>query len=291
MTSSSSYQDGVDPTRLLALIGSNIQKVHKNVSLMQRNIALLGTDQDTERVREEITQTGHTSKELVANANMMLKQLTLHVQNSPTVTAEQKQQRVQTVRPHRQLTVAGTSTQRPDCRDEQSAVGAACRRRQGEGVHCEGARTAAGRRAGESVRHGRRQWATDVRSVRLLCSTSTTSYNCSIPAMARTQIQTQVDMATMREREQAVQQLETDIVDLNHIFKDLAVMVHEQGDMVDSIADNVERASVQVEAGASQISQALVYQVCLTNSQLTIIRSVRRARRSCAWPCSSRWSS
>ncbi len=44
-------------------------------------------------------------------------------------------------------------------------------------------------------------------------------------------------------------------------LQDLAVMVHEQGDMVDSIADNVERASVHVEAGGTQIAQALNYQV------------------------------
>jgi hypothetical protein len=32
----------------------------------------------------------------------------------------------------------------------------------------------------------------------------------------------------LRERERAIQQLESDIVDVNTIFKDLATLVHEQ---------------------------------------------------------------
>ena len=39
-------------------------------------------------------------------------------------------------------------------------------------------------------------------------------------------------------------------------------MVHTQGDMVDSIEGNVEQAATQVEAGSSQVQQALQYQVC-----------------------------
>ena len=39
----------------------------------------------------------------------------------------------------------------------------------------------------------------------------------------------------LQERERSIRQLESDIVDVNTIFKDLATMVHEQGEMVDSI--------------------------------------------------------
>lgn len=39
-----------------------------------------------------------------------------------------------------------------------------------------------------------------------------------------------------------IRQLESDIVDVNKIFKDLACMVHDQGSLVDSIEENVEHS-------------------------------------------------
>ena len=46
---------------------------------------------------------------------------------------------------------------------------------------------------------------------------------------------------------QALQQLEQDIGDVNQIFAELARIVHEQGDVVDSIEANVENAQIHVE--------------------------------------------
>ncbi len=60
----------------------------------------------------------------------------------------------------------------------------------------------------------------------------------------------------MQEREQQIRQLESDILDINEIFKDLGTLVHEQGEMIDNIEDNVEQAYNQVEAGNEQLSQA-----------------------------------
>ena len=67
----------------------------------------------------------------------------------------------------------------------------------------------------------------------------------------------------LEQREQSMRQLESDIVDVNTIFKvsvlpsvsrlwgifgsqDLATMVHEQGEIVDSIEQNIESTTVQV---------------------------------------------
>ncbi len=41
-----------------------------------------------------------------------------------------------------------------------------------------------------------------------------------------------VDLAIVQEREQGIRQLETDILDINSIFRDLATMVHEQGEVI-----------------------------------------------------------
>lgn len=72
----------------------------------------------------------------------------------------------------------------------------------------------------------------------------------------------------MRQREQAIRQLESDILDVNQIFKDLATMVHDQGDIVDSIEACVESAHIQVEEGTRELSQAHTYQVIYFSSYL-----------------------
>lgn len=56
-----------------------------------------------------------------------------------------------------------------------------------------------------------------------------------------------------------MRQLESDIVDVNTIFKDLATMVHEQGEMVDSIEANVESTHIRVSEGTDHLRQAETY--------------------------------
>jgi t-SNARE complex subunit (syntaxin) len=46
---------------------------------------------------------------------------------------------------------------------------------------------------------------------------------------------------------------------VNTIFKDLATLVHDQGEMIDSIEANVESTHVRVQEGAEQLRQAETY--------------------------------
>ncbi|GCB66787.1 hypothetical protein scyTo_0012056 [Scyliorhinus torazame] len=52
----------------------------------------------------------------------------------------------------------------------------------------------------------------------------------------------------------------SDILDINEIFKDLGMMIHEQGDLVDSIEANVETAEVHVQQANQQLGRAADYQ-------------------------------
>jgi t-SNARE complex subunit (syntaxin) len=69
-----------------------------------------------------------------------------------------------------------------------------------------------------------------------------------------------VELELLRERQEALSRLEADITDVNQIFKDLGMLVHEQGDMIDSIEANVESASVNIEQGTEQLRQASNHQ-------------------------------
>merc|ERR1712059_186953 len=73
-------------------------------------------------------------------------------------------------------------------------------------------------------------------------------------------LEEEANLEQLHERERAVTQLEADIGDVNQIFKDLAAMVHDQGEMVDSIEANVETASIRVSEGGDQLRQAERYQ-------------------------------
>ncbi|CAG2101509.1 unnamed protein product, partial [Medioppia subpectinata] len=74
------------------------------------------------------------------------------------------------------------------------------------------------------------------------------------------QMEEECDIELLRDREQAIRKIESDIVEVNQIFKDLATMVHEQGEVIDSIEANVETASIQVHEGTAQLSKARDYQ-------------------------------
>lgn len=43
---------------------------------------------------------------------------------------------------------------------------------------------------------------------------------------------TEDDLRLIQERESSIRQLEADIMDINEIFKDLGMMIHEQGDVI-----------------------------------------------------------
>merc|ERR1712037_1014013 len=79
---------------------------------------------------------------------------------------------------------------------------------------------------------------------------------------SRTQLMIEEEerIGQLEQREQSMRQLESDIVDVNTIFKDLATMVHEQGEIVDSIEQNIESTTVQVTTGTEQLRQAADWQ-------------------------------
>uniref|UniRef100_A0A8C4QH92 Syntaxin 7-like n=1 Tax=Eptatretus burgeri TaxID=7764 RepID=A0A8C4QH92_EPTBU len=68
------------------------------------------------------------------------------------------------------------------------------------------------------------------------------------------------DLEELKEREGAIMQLEADIVDVNQIFKDLGTMIHEQGDIIDSIEANVETAETSVQQANRELRAASRHQ-------------------------------
>ena len=79
-----------------------------------------------------------------------------------------------------------------------------------------------------------------------------------------------------------IMNLEQNIRELHEMFYDLAVLVEEQGEMIDRIEHNVENAAVHVDRGRKEIRTAVQYKkknrrlrccicVCVTSILLAII--------------------
>uniref|UniRef100_A0A1B6G005 t-SNARE coiled-coil homology domain-containing protein n=1 Tax=Cuerna arida TaxID=1464854 RepID=A0A1B6G005_9HEMI len=73
------------------------------------------------------------------------------------------------------------------------------------------------------------------------------------------QMQDDLDLQMLQQQEQSIQELEKNISEVNDIFKELAVMVHDQGEIVDSIEASVEKTEVFVGRGASELREAAQY--------------------------------
>jgi len=62
--------------------------------------------------------------------------------------------------------------------------------------------------------------------------------------------------AIIEEREQGIKEIQHQISEVNEIFKDLAVLVHEQGVMIDDISSNIESSHTATTQASSQLHKA-----------------------------------
>ncbi|KAL7597072.1 syntaxin-22 [Lactuca sativa] len=75
--------------------------------------------------------------------------------------------------------------------------------------------------------------------------------------------------AIIEEREQGIQEIQNQIGEVNEIFKDLAVLVHEQGAMIDDIGSNIENSHAATAQARIQLSKASKTQKA--NSSMTCL--------------------
>ncbi|RVX06908.1 Syntaxin-21 [Vitis vinifera] len=62
--------------------------------------------------------------------------------------------------------------------------------------------------------------------------------------------------AIIEEREQGIKEIQDQIGQANEIFRDLAVLVHEQGVVIDDIHSNIEASSAATTQATAQLSKA-----------------------------------
>ncbi|GAA6235159.1 syntaxin-7 [Lates japonicus] len=224
------YQAGIpeDPSVLVHNISSNIQKLTLLTSELQRAVSLLGTEQDSSQLRQSLQQKQQQGNQLAKETDRLIKAFA-----ALPVGPDQRQRKIQKDRLLNDFSAALNSfqkTQRQAADREREFV----------------ARV----RASSRVSGG--QPEDNFGNV--------SPFQSDSQVQAQTEAITEEDLRLIQERESAIRQLEADITDINDIFKDLGMMVHEQGDMIDSIEANVENADVNVQSGTQQLARAAEYQ-------------------------------
>ncbi|XP_010572981.1 PREDICTED: syntaxin-7 isoform X1 [Haliaeetus leucocephalus] len=227
-----SYSAGFgDPNQLAQRITSNIQKITQCSAEIQRILHQLGTPQDTPELRQQLQQKQQYTNQLAKETDKYIKEF-----GSLPATSEQRQRKIQKDRLVGEFTTALTNFQR-------------LQRQAAEKEKDFVARVRASSRVSSGAPEDSYKEGTLV------------SWDSQPQAQVQDEEITEDDLRLIEERESSIRQLEADIMDINEIFKDLGMMIHEQGDVIDSIEANVENADVHVQQANQQLSRAANYQV------------------------------
>lgn len=223
-----------DFTSLLQTCSSNIQKITQNTAQITGMLSLLGTEQDSPELQDRLHQVQNDTNKLAKETSRHLKRFgSLPL---PLSSSEQRQQKLQKERLINDFSGALNNFQEVQHRAAEKEKESVAR-----------------------ARSGSRLLAEDSNQDVLLVSFDNDDCGQTQSHLEEVTI-TEEDLELIRERETNIQQLESDILDVNQIFRDLAVMIHDQGEMIDSIEANVERAEVYVEQGTGQLQKAVYHQ-------------------------------
>ncbi|XP_026197680.1 syntaxin-7 isoform X2 [Anabas testudineus] len=239
------YQAGIpeEASALVHSISSNIQRLTLLTSELQRALSLLGTEQDSSQLLHTLQQKQQQGNQLAKETDRLIKAFT-----ALPAGPDLRQRKLQKERLLNDFSAALNNFQKNQ------------------------------RQAADKER----DFVARVRAnSRMSGGQPEDNFMPSFPSDSQVQTQaeaiTEEDLRLIQERELAIRQLESDIVDINDIFKDLGMMVHEQGDMIDSIEANVENADISVQSATQQLARAAGYQqssrkkICILVIVLTVV--------------------
>jgi len=214
--------------RKAQVIAGNIQKISQNVSSITRMVGQLGssTHDPSPELRSQLHKITHYTGQLAKDTNEDLKELNKFNLNDQR---QLKLQREKLTSEFSSVLNSFQNIQRSAAQKEKEALKASKPTPFFEGP------PPSSKQQQQQQNQGQMQMFQDV-------------------------LEDEQETEQLRLREQAIRQLESDILDVNQIFKELATMVHEQGEMVDSIEAHVESAQIEVSEGARNLERAHTYQ-------------------------------
>ncbi|XP_074799871.1 t-SNARE domain-containing protein 1 isoform X2 [Natator depressus] len=228
----------IDPNELQELFqetSANIFRINSNVTSLERTLRSLGTSNDTQELRDGLHATQQETNKTITTSTKAIKQL------SEIVRGSSRQERLQLDRLNNQLSDA---IQRYGAVQKKIAEKSKALLPTGQRSSKQSPKTPFSDLADDEkiFNGGDGMWQNQSQDQALLSEI------------------TEEDLEAIRLREEAIQQIESDMLDVNQIIKDLASMVYEQGDTIDSIEANIETASSNVESANQQLAKASQHQ-------------------------------
>jgi len=227
--------------RLSNCVSNNIQQLTKKVASIQRMVKNIGTNFDVPELFEQLQNEQKNANNIANETSVYFKQLR-QIQSSPT---EARQRKIQQDKLQENFSIVLNNFQQV----QRLVV-----EKEREKVHK--ART-------KSLEHGFQNYEHH--------DTSPMKGNENTGYSLQAQEEADVNIDMIREREDALRQLESDIVNVNEIFKDLAIMVHEQGETIDSIEANVDHTHQHVEQANIQLQKAKTHQSAARKKKCCLI--------------------
>ncbi|KAG7262750.1 hypothetical protein CRUP_028411 [Coryphaenoides rupestris] len=239
-----------DFSNLTQTCSSNIQKITQNTSQIKSLLQQMGPGQETPELQDRLQQLQHYTNQLAKETNRHLKEL-----GSFSLPLSPSEQKIQKERLMNDFSATLNNFQTIQRRAAE---------RQRETV----ARARAGARLTGDGCNVDEQLVTFEKDDDDWAQQDLQAQTHEAPI-------TEEDLEIIKERETNIRQLEADIMDVNQIFKDLALMIHDQGDIIDSIEANVESAEVHRKSRKRMCIIAMVLSLVLTVLIIIIWQALR----------------
>ncbi|CAL1272511.1 unnamed protein product [Larinioides sclopetarius] len=207
-------------------ISCNIFSINNNVTALEKSLKEVGTHADTPLLREKIHATRQGTKDLVSSTTKCLKSLT------NVVARAGREQKLQAERVRNEFRA---TVQRYDTLQKQ---------------------------LDPKMKHAMMQNPNTSRNIWNPDEEEEQQALIDAEKMQQYQIQEDLEFeqGLLVEREQRIRQIESDMLDVNKVFLDLAAMVREQGEVIGTIEENITSVAYNVEGGTEQLVKARNYQ-------------------------------
>nr|KJB25271.1 hypothetical protein B456_004G183100 [Gossypium raimondii] len=228
-------------------VASGIFQINTAVSTFQRLVNTLGTPKDTPELREKLHKTRLHIGQLVKDTSAKLKQASetdhhAEVSTSKKITdaklAKDFQAVLKEFQKAQRLAAERETSYSPFV--PQSALPARYVSREGLHVHGCVADYTAGEMDASSDKSAEQRALLVERRQEVVLLDNEIAFNEAI----------------IDEREQGIQEIQQQIGEVNEIFKDLAVLVHEQGTMIDDIGTHIENSQAATSQAKSHLVKA-----------------------------------
>lgn len=228
----------IDPNELEELFqitSGDVYRINSNVQSLERSLRSLGTPSDTAELRERLHFTQQETNNTVTSSAKSIRQL------SEIVRGSTQQDRLQLERLKRQLSEAVQrygAVQKKIADKSKSLLSSGDQKNPKQSPRTPFSDIADDEKI---FNGGGEQWQNQSQSQDLSAITDE-------------------DLDQIRQKEEAIKQIESDMLDVNQIMKDLASIVYEQGHDIDSIEANLDTASSHVESANRQLAKASQHQ-------------------------------